>query len=62
MARISQVDLTAVRMMQQMAERLHKAGGELLFTNVRSGKGLGRKVEKTLRKIRNLHRLHYTIF
>ena len=61
MARISQVDLTAVRMLQQMAERLHKAGGELIFTNVRSGKGLGRKVEKTLRKISPHHQGSYPV-
>lgn len=49
--RVQQVDLTAARMFQQMADRLHQAGGELIFTNVRSGKGLSRKVDKTLRKI-----------
>ena len=51
LARVQRVDLTAARMFQQMADRLHQAGGELIFTNVRSGKGLSRKVDKTLRKI-----------
>ncbi|HEY9050160.1 MAG TPA: SulP family inorganic anion transporter, partial [Gammaproteobacteria bacterium] len=51
MARVQQVDLTALRMFQHMADYLHKAKGELIFTNVRGGKGLSHKVEKTLRKI-----------
>jgi len=51
MARVTQVDLTAARLFQQMASRLNSHGGELIFTTVRGGKGLGRKVEKTFRKI-----------
>ena len=46
MARVHQVDLTAVRMFRHMIDRIHVSGGELVFTNVRKGKGLSRKVEK----------------
>ena len=61
MGRIQQVDLSAVRMLQQMATRLTQANGELIFTNVRSGKGLSRKVDKTLRKISPHHRGKYPV-
>ena len=61
MARVQQVDLTAVRMLQQMAERLKAAGGELIFTNVRRGKGLSPKVEKTLRQISPHHSGDYPV-
>jgi len=61
MARVQQVDLTAVRMFQQMSDRLHKAKGELIFTNVRGGKGLSQKVEKTLRRISPHHSGDYPV-
>jgi len=61
MARVSQVDLTAVRMLQQMADRLHLAKGELIFTNVRKGKGLSKKVEKTLRQMSPHHSGDYPV-
>ena len=61
MARIQQVDLTAVRMLQQMADRLHQVEGELTFTNVRKGKGLSKKVEKTLRQISPHHTGDYPV-
>lgn len=61
MARVQQVDLTAVKMLQQMAERLHQASGELIFTNVRKGKGLGKKVDKTLRQISPHHSGDYPV-
>ncbi|MDQ1363179.1 MAG: hypothetical protein QG652_1040, partial [Pseudomonadota bacterium] len=51
MARVQQVDLTAVRMFSQMTDRLRASGGELVFTNVRKGKGLSHEVEKSLRRI-----------
>jgi len=51
MGRVTQVDLSAAKLFQQMASRLESHGGELIFSTVRSGEGLGRKVEKTLRKI-----------
>lgn len=59
MARVQQVDLTAVKMLSQMAQRLHKANGQLIFTNVRKGKGLSKKVEKTLRQISPHHKGDY---
>lgn len=49
--RVSQVDLTAMKMFQHMADRLYSQGGQLLFSNVRRGIGFGKKVKKTLRKI-----------
>ncbi len=61
MARVQQVDLTAVRMLQQMSARLRDADGELIFTNVRSGKGLSQKVEKTLRRISPHHSGDYPV-
>jgi sulfate permease, SulP family len=56
MARVHQVDLSAVRMFRQMVDRVHASGGEMVFTNVRKGKGLSRKVEKSLRRI-SAHRM-----
>ena len=61
MARVQQVDLTAVRMFQHMSDTLHKNKGELIFTNVRSGKGLSHKVEKTLRRISPHHSGDYPV-
>ncbi|MCW9046488.1 MAG: SulP family inorganic anion transporter [Gammaproteobacteria bacterium] len=61
MARVQQVDLTAVKMLQQMADRLHKVNGELIFTNVRKGKGLNKKVAKTLRQISPHHSGNYPV-
>jgi len=61
MARVQQVDLTAVKMLQQMADQLHKSNGELIFTNVRSGKGLSHKVDKTLRHISPQHAGDYPV-
>jgi SulP family sulfate permease len=61
MARVQQVDLTAVRMFLHMSDTLHKKQGELIFTNVRSGKGLSRKVEETLRRISPHHSGDYPV-
>jgi SulP family sulfate permease len=49
--RVHQVDLTGIKLLQQIANRLHDHGGELVFCEVHRGAGLGRKVKKTLRKI-----------
>lgn len=51
MRRVDQVDLTAVRMLQQVAERVSEHGGELVFANVHDVRGLKREVAKTLRRI-----------
>ena len=48
---VLQIDLSSVRLLQQIAARLEKHGGELLFCEVRENLGLGRDVELTLRKI-----------
>lgn len=49
--RVMQIDLSSVRLLQQIAARLEAHGGELLFCEVREDLGLGRDVERTLRKI-----------
>lgn len=51
MRRVQEVDLTAIRLLQQMADRLDDHGGELVFCEVHRGVGLGRKVQKALRKV-----------
>lgn len=61
MARVHQVDLTAVRMFKQMIDRIHASGGEMVFTNVRKGKGLSHKVEKSLRRISAHHTGDYPV-
>lgn len=61
MARVHQVDLSAVRMLRQMVDRIHASGGELVFTNVRKGKGLSHKVEKSLRRISAHHTGNYPV-
>jgi len=51
MRRVHQVDLTGIKILQQVAARLHKNGGQLIFCNVYSGAGMGHNVKRTLRKI-----------
>jgi len=51
MRRVSQVDLTGIKILQQIATRLEAHGGRLLFSNVHKAMGMGRKVEKTLVKV-----------
>lgn len=49
--RVIQVDFSSVRLLHQIAARLDARGGELLFCEVREEHGLGREVERTLRRI-----------
>ncbi len=49
--RVSQVDLTGLKLLQQMAGQLARNGGQLIFCDVHKGIGLGHHVEKTLRKV-----------
>ncbi|MCC7411810.1 MAG: SLC26A/SulP transporter family protein [Gammaproteobacteria bacterium] len=49
--RVSQVDLTGVKILQQMAVQIDRNGGQLLFCNVHWGIGLGHRVEETLRTV-----------
>ena len=49
--RVIQIDFSSVRLLQQIAARLDRHGGELLFCEVREDLGLGREVERTLRKL-----------
>lgn len=51
MNRVTHVDLSAIKILQQIANRLHRNHGELIFATVRSGRGLSRKAKKTLKKI-----------
>jgi SulP family sulfate permease len=51
MNRVTHFDLSAIKILQQIANRLHKNRGELIFATVRSGRGMGKKVKKTLKKI-----------
>jgi SulP family sulfate permease len=53
--RVHQVDLTGIKLLQQIANRLDEHGGELVFCEVHRGAGLGHKVKKTLRKISPAH-------
>lgn len=54
--RVIQIDFSSVRLLQQIAARLEAHGGELLFCEVREDHGLGREVERTLRRISLNHR------
>ena len=49
--RVTQVDLTGLKILQQIAARVDAAGGQLLFCEVHRGAGAGHKMSKTLRKI-----------
>ena len=49
--RVQHIDLTAKKYLQQIAERLHKNGGHLIFCNVHKGSGIGKRVQKTFRKV-----------
>ncbi|MGD8514448.1 MAG: SulP family inorganic anion transporter [Granulosicoccaceae bacterium] len=51
MRRVDQVDLTAVRMLQQIAEWASERGGEVVFANVHDVRGLKSKVAKSLKRI-----------
>ncbi len=53
--RVHQVDLTGIKLLQQIANRLDDHGGELVFCEVHRGAGLGHKVKKTLQKISPTH-------
>jgi SulP family sulfate permease len=50
MRRVQQIDLTAIKLIQQIASRLQKNGGALIFCNVHKGIGIGKKVQKALQK------------
>jgi SulP family sulfate permease len=50
MRRVLQIDLTAIKLIQQIASRLQKNGGTLIFCNVYKEIGIGKKVKKALQK------------
>lgn len=51
MRRVQQIDLTATKILQQIADRIQDNGGQLIFCNVHKGMGLGKKVQKTMKKV-----------
>lgn len=51
--RVRGVDLTGAKILQQLAERFHKAGGELIFCEVNEKIGLGQDVGKSLLEFSN---------
>jgi CRP-like cAMP-binding protein len=51
MRKVTQIDLTAIRFLRQIATRLNKHGGTLIFCNVYKRSGMGKSLEKTFRKI-----------
>lgn len=48
--RVQQIDLTAARLLQQLANRLQQHGGQLLVCNLHHEIGLGELAEKALRE------------
>lgn len=49
--RVSQVDLTGVNILYQIAARLHAHGGQLMFCEVHHELGLGTEVDEILRRV-----------
>jgi SulP family sulfate permease len=49
--RVLQIDLTAIKFLHQIAARLQKNGGTLIFCNVHKEIGVGKKIQKTLKKV-----------
>lgn len=49
--RVRHVDMTAIKILQQIAERLHSHGGRLAFCEVHSALGLGKHMHKALKKV-----------
>lgn len=49
--RVSQVDLSSIKILEQAVRRLARHGGELIFCEVYRSQGLGREGAKTLRKL-----------
>jgi len=49
--RVMQIDLTAIRILRQLASRLDASGGQLVICDLHKGAGAGRRMEKTLRKV-----------
>lgn len=54
--RVIHIDFSSVRLLQQVAVRLGAHGGQLLFCEVHPDLGLGREVERTLRRLSLNHR------
>ena len=49
--RVLHIDLTATKYLQQIASRLHKNGGQLIFCNVHKEIGFGKRVAKKFNKV-----------
>jgi len=50
MRRVQQADLTAIKFLQQIASRLHKNGGILIFCDIHKGMGIGKRMQKAFKK------------
>ncbi len=62
MGRVSRVDLTAIKMLQQMANIRVSRGGQLLFANVHKATGLSRKVAKSFTRVASANGLDVKTF
>ncbi len=51
MRRVRRVDLTGTKILQQLVERIHKEGGEIIFCEVHEKIGLGQDVGKSLLEV-----------
>lgn len=49
--RVIQIDLTAIKLLGQIAARLKAHGGELLLCEVHGALGIGERIERTLRRL-----------
>lgn len=49
--RVLQIDLTAIKFFHQIAARLKRSGGQLIFCNVHKEIGIGKKMNKALRRV-----------
>lgn len=51
MRRVLQADLTAIKFLHQIASRLQKSGGQLIFCNVHKEIGIGKRMQETFREV-----------
>lgn len=49
--RVRRVDITGAKILQQIAERIKREGGEIVFCEVHKGIGIGHDVGKAIRKL-----------
>jgi CRP-like cAMP-binding protein len=51
MRRVTQIDLTALRILHQIAERMQRQGGELVFCEIHSEIGVGQEMDAAFEKV-----------